>query len=310
MNAGFNGLSASQDGIVSSLEDRILKIAQIAGDYETDIPAITVHRRDDVSDPVPCIYDLGLAITIAGQKQVSVGTELYVNEPGQGLLASVDLPVSSGVTQASSSNPYLGIMLRLDSRLALQVAAGLSLPRPSRDPGFKGLTQGTLDSKLLEALDRLMALLDEPRLLSTVSPLIQQEILARLLLSPYGPQFIALNASGTPSRQVAQAMAWLKQHYMEPINIDRLAETSHMSPSTFRHHFKAVAGISPLQYLKQVRLQEARCLMLNHNLDAGAAGLRVGYESVSQFSREYARLFGQPPLRDINNLRTQITAEA
>ncbi len=290
---------------LSSLETRILNTAKRPGDFSTLVPELTIHRRDQPYDPIPCIYDLGLAITVSGEKRVSIGQELFVNEPGQGLLASVDLPLASGVSKASPQKPYLGLMLRFNAKLVLQVAAGMTLPRPSKKGGSSGLSQGSLDQHLLEAFERLLALEEEPSLVATVAPLIEQEIIARLLTGPCGRQFMALNAGGTTSRQIAQAMSWLKQNFQKPITIDSLAESTHMSVSNFRQHFKMVAGISPLQYLKQVRLQEARQLMLNENLDAGAAGVRVGYESISQFSREYARLFGQPPRRDIRALRDQ-----
>ena len=295
--------------ILSSLETRILKTANRPGDFSTRIPELTIHRRDKPYDPIPCIYDLGLAITVSGEKRVCIGEELFVNEPGQGLLASVDLPLASGVSKASPKKPYLGLMLRFNAKLVLQVAAGLTLPRASKKGGYSGLAQGILDQHLLEAFERLLALEEEPGLVATVAPLIEQEIIARLLVGPCGRQFMALNAGGTTSRQIAQAMSWLKQNFQKSINIDSLAEATHMSVSNFRQHFKTVAGISPLQYLKQIRLQEARQLMLNEDLDAGAAGLRVGYESISQFSREYARLFGQPPRRDIQTLREQLGQE-
>lgn len=292
-------------GLLASLEAKILNIADRPGDFSTLVPELTIHRRDQPYDPIPCIYDLGLAITVSGEKRVSVGQELFINEPGQGLLASVDIPLASGVSRATPETPYLGLMLRFNSKLVLQVAAGLTLPRPSSKGGYAGLSQGTLDQPVLEAFERLLALQEEPTLLAAVAPLIEQEIIARLLVGPCGREFMALNAGGTTSRQIAQAMSWLKQNFQKSITIDSVAEASHMSVSNFRQHFKAVAGISPLQYLKQVRLQEARQLMLNEDIDAGAAGMKVGYESISQFSREYARLFGQPPKKDIQSLREQ-----
>jgi AraC-like DNA-binding protein len=140
-------------------------------------------------------------------------------------------------------------------------------------------------------------------LMPQLAPLIQREIAVRLLTGPYGPMLRHLTAAGSPSRQIARAVAWLKQNFSDLLRVDELAANSHMSPSTFRQHFRAITGISPLQYQKQLRLQEARQLMLNQNLDAGSAGARVGYESSSQFSREYARLFGAPPVRDIQRMR-------
>jgi len=287
------------------LRNRVFKIASNDGDHVTAIPAVSVHRRSQVTDDIPCIYDLGLAITVAGHNQVTAGQEVYEYGAGQALLASVDMPVVSRVLRASPAEPYLGVMVRLNPQLVMQVAAGITPPRHTRDTQYSALSKSTLDSATLGAVDRLLALLDEPLLRTSIAPLILQEIIARLLISPHGPHFLHLNASGTPSRQTAHSIAWLKQHYMDSINIETLADQAHMSPTTFRQHFKSIAGMSPLQYLKHLRLQEARQLMLNEGLDASASGLRVGYESVSQFSREYARLFGDPPLRDIKKLREE-----
>lgn len=211
----------------------------------------------------------------------------------------------SHVTCASHDEPYIGMMLRLDQRLILQIAAGLEIPRVSKTNG-SALTKGVIDPVLLGSIERLVALIDERKLLTTVAPWVLQEIIARILISPFGPHFMALNASSTPGHQIARTMAWLKQNYAEPVSIESLAEQVHMSASTFRQHFKSVSGMSPLQYQKNLRLQEARQLMLNEGLDAGTSGLQVGYESVSQFSREYARLFGAPPLKDIKHLRSQL----
>ena len=290
-------------GLLAALKGRLLKIASIDGDYVTDIPAVSIHRRSHVSDDIPCIYELGLAITVAGQKQVISGQEVYEYGAGQALLASVDMPVVSRVTLASLADPYLGVMVRLDPRLVMQIGAGIDLPRAPRDSQFSALSKSTLDPALLDAVNRLLGLLDEPLLRDVITPLVLQEIMARVLTSPHGAHFLQLNASGTPSRQIAQSITWLKQHYADAISIEALADQAHMSLTTFRQHFKSISGMSPLQYLKHLRLQEARQLMLNEGLDASASGLRVGYESVSQFNREYARLFGAPPLRDIKKLR-------
>ncbi|EKE73738.1 AraC family transcriptional regulator [Gallaecimonas xiamenensis] len=291
---------------LASLRSRLLRLANHSGDYQTEIAALSIHRRDKVSEPLPCVYELGLAITVAGYKQTSIGDLVFDNSPGQSLLASVDIPVVAKVTQASPADPYLAIMLRLDPRLVMQVASQVTLPRAPKELSYSALSQGRLDSGMLEAVDRLVALLDTPELLPLVAPLTLQEIIARLLLSPHGATYMHLNASGSSSRHITQVMGWLKNHFNEAISIETLADMAHMSTSSFRHHFKAVSGMSPLQYLKQLRLQEARQLMLNDELDVSSAGFRVGYESASQFSREYARLFGAPPLRDIKELREQV----
>jgi len=179
----------------------------------------------------------------------------------------------------------------------------MDLPQPARERTYRALSIGTLDPVLLDALTRLVRLLDEPKLVPQLAPLIQQEIVTRLLAGRHGPTLRLLVAAGSPNHQVARAMAWLKLNFSRDFRLDELAASAHMSPSTFRQHFRVIAGMSPLQYQKQQRLQEARQLMLNENLDACSAGVRVGYESASQFSREYGRLFGAPPVRDIQRMR-------
>jgi len=172
-----------------------------------------------------------------------------------------------------------------------------------REDASRAISFEILDADLLDALLRLVKLLGQPALVPGLAPLIQQEIILRLLTGPHGPQLRRLVSAGSPSQQIAKAVAWLKQNFVETLDGDDLADRAHMSPSTFRQHFRALTGVSPLQYQKQLRLQEARQLMLNENLDAGSAGGRVGYESPSQFSREYSRLFGAPPQRDVTRMR-------
>jgi transcriptional regulator GlxA family with amidase domain len=162
-----------------------------------------------------------------------------------------------------------------------------------------------LDVSVLDALERLVGLLDEPALISAIAPLIKEEIVVRLLSGAHGPQLLHVVSTGSPSQHIAKAVAWLKLNFSQALRMDDLAATAFMSPSTFRQHFRAVTGMSPLQYQKQLRLQAARQMMLSQNVDASSAGGLVGYESSSQFSREYSRLFGEPPQRDIKRMRVQ-----
>ncbi len=256
-----------------------------------------------MTEPVHCIYGFGVGITVSGQKRVALGEEVFDYAAGQSLLTTADLPVVAHVTQASAAQPFLGLMLKLDSRAVVQIAAEMALRQPTKDYSYRAMSLGDLDPTLLGTLTRLVELLAEPRLIPQLAPLLQQEIVVRLLAGRHGPQLQRVVAVGSPGQQVVQSMAWLKMNFMQPVLADDLAASVHMSPSTFRQHFRAVAGMSPMQYLKQLRLQEARQLMLNQGVDAGTAGARVGYESASQFSREYARLFGAPPLRDIKRMR-------
>jgi len=250
-----------------------------------------------------CIYGLGLGVVARGRKQVMLGGEVMEYGPGQSMLTTIDLPVVAHVTRASAREPFLGMMLTLDLHSIVQLAADMESTPMRTVQGYRSLSIETLDVSLLDGLVRLLTLLRDPALLPHLAPLIQQEIAIRLLMGPHGPYLRRLVSAGSPGQQIARTVAWLKQHYAEVVEVEKLAARAHMSPSTFRQHFRDITGVSPLQYQKQLRLQEARQLMLNEDLDASNASGRVGYESASQFSREYCRLFGAPPQRDIRRMR-------
>jgi len=287
---------------IEALAKEISRIAQSAGDYTTLIPGLSLHRRDAATDPMPCIYGFGLGVVAQGGKQVLLGDQVFNYGPGQSLLTTIDLPVVSNVTAATPDAPFLGLLLTIDSRTIMQLAAEMELTQPPKERTSRAISIEELEPLVLDALIRLIRLLDEPKLIPQVASLIQREIAVRLLAGSYGPLLRQLVAAGSPGQQIARAVNWLKLNFSDTLMMDELAANAHMSPSTFRQHFRAITGMSPLQYQKQLRLQEARQLMLSQNLDAGSAGVRVGYESASQFSREYARLFGAPPLRDIQRM--------
>ncbi len=287
---------------VAELALAIGRLARNDGDHATRIPALSVHRRSAPSQPLHCIFNCGVGLVVQGRKQVTLGTEVMEYGPGHSMLTTIDLPVVSRVVRATSREPFLGMMLALDPRAIVHAASDMDLPR-QRDSAYQSISLETLDAALLDAMSRLIKLLEEPALLSKLAPLLQQEIIVRLLAGPHGADLRRLVTLGSPGQQIAKAVAWLKQNFVEPLRGDDLADRAHMSPSTFRQHFRALTGVSPLQYQKQLRLQEARQLMLLQNLDASSAAGSVGYESASQFSREYSRLFGAPPQRDISRMR-------
>jgi AraC-like DNA-binding protein len=288
---------------VDVLAEQIARFAQSAGDYDTPVPGFTLHRRSAATDPMPCIYGFGLGIVAQGRKRITLGGDVFDYGPGESLLTTVDLPVVSNVIVATPTAPYLGAMLAIDPRTIMQLAAEMDLTQPPKDGPCRAISIGILEPLVLDAFVRLVRLIDEPQLIPHIAPLIFREIAVRMLVGSYGPVFRRLFAAGSPSQQITRAVAWLKQNFSQTMRVDELAAYAHMSPSTFRQHFHAITGMSPLQYQKQLRLQEARQLMLNQNLDAGRAGVQVGYESASQFSREYTRLFGAPPFRDIQRIR-------
>jgi len=285
------------------LASTIMKIAPHDGDYPTQLPALRLYRRSYVSAPMPCIYGLGLGIAVQGAKRVTLGSEIFDYGVNQSLVTSIDVPVVAHVTQASVDEPYLGVWLDLDARVISQLALEVEFTRELMSDKARALSVVELDNRLLDALSRLIRLLDEPALLPKLAPLIQQEITLRLLHGEHGAILRHLVTIGSPSQQISKIISWLKLNFTKDVLMDDLAAKAHMSASTFRQHFRSVAGMSPLQYIKNLRLQEARQLMMNDSLDASSAAVRVGYESASQFSREYTRLFGAPPLRDVKNFR-------
>ena len=282
----------------------IESIAQSDGDYWTAIPALSLHRRRQPTEPLHCIFNLGLGVVAQGYKQVLVDGHVNTYGPGQSMLTTIDLPVISHVSQASSAEPLLGLMLTMDPRLVQQVAVDLKLAPTSRKQMCRTLSIEMLDAPLVADLVRLVSLLGESSgVVNHIAPLLQEQILVRLLLGPHGPQLQHLISDGTPSQQISKAVSWLKQNFARSLQIDELAMQVHMSPTSFHQHFRKMTGTSPLQYQKNLRLQEARQLMLSQHLDAGSASGLVGYESPSHFSREYSRLFGAPPQADIRRLQ-------
>jgi AraC-like DNA-binding protein len=288
------------------LQSLVEDIAQNDGDYNTEIPVLSIYRRSAVTDPMPCIFGLGLGVTVQGGKRVTLGDEVFDYSSGQALINSIELPVVSYVTQATITEPYLGLRLDLDANLIVQIATEMNTSRICKGGPLRAMSVIALDDRILDALTRLIRLLNEPNKIPFIAPLIQREIIIRLLDGEHGPMLQHLATVGSPSHQISQVIAWMKLNYINSISINELAAKAHMSPSTFRQHFRTITGLSPLQYLKNLRLQDARHWMLYEDMDAGSAAMRVGYESVTQFNREYARMFGEPPLRDIKRTRTLI----
>lgn len=211
--------------------------------------------------------------------------------------------------EASTEQPFLGLMLKLDLKEISQLIVDSNLPLQNIGKAGRGIAVSAVSLPLLNALQRLLDLLDEPESIPILSPLVQREIFFRLLLSEQAPRLRQIAAAGSHSQQIARAIDWLKSNFTSSLRVDELASYSGMSTSTFHHHFRAMTAMSPLQFQKWLRLHEARQLMFTEHLDAATAAFQVGYESPSQFNREYSRLFGVPPLRDIKNLR-QVTTNS
>ncbi|MFB2661342.1 AraC family transcriptional regulator [Shewanella mangrovisoli] len=290
---------------IETLRDSVLKHCKREGDHATALPELTLHIRNAPTEPLHCIYTLSLAVTIQGAKQISYEGNILPCSAGQSMLTTVDLPVISHVTHASRHNPFVALVLKLDYTMLLQTASELNLDKPVRDIKYQPISIHDLDSGLTDALKRLIELQSDNQFAKSLIPLVEKEIIIRLLQGPHGLQLRHLASSGVPSSQILKVVTWLKHNFAQTVEMDELAEKAHMSGTTFRQHFKTLTGTSPLQYLKTLRLQEARDQMLMNGLDATQASSMVGYESATQFSREYSRLFGLPPQKDIQRLRKQ-----
>jgi AraC-like DNA-binding protein len=277
--------------------------------YTTGIPGLSLHKRDEPTPPVSIMYEPRICVIAQGAKRVLLGDETYVYDPQHFLITSVDLPTAVQVINASRQKPYLGLVLRLDQREMSQLMVDSNLPPPRPQQSSRGMATGEVTLQLLTAFQRLIDLLDEPKDIPILAPIIEREISYRLLVSDQGARLRQIASAGSQSQQIARAIHWLKDNFTQPLRIDDLAAQVNMSTSTFHHHFRAVTAMSPLQYQKWLRLNEARRLLLAENQDATTAAFQVGYESPSQFSREYSRMFGAPPLRDITNLRQMATIE-
>ena len=272
-------------------------------DCLTPIKNLLFFRREAPSVPCACTIEPSVLFVVQGAKQLLLGEQAFAYDTEHFLLNSLDLPASSQVLRANPDRPCLGLMIRLDLRVMADIIAQTGMP-PPRDRVADGSTAiGTVTPALLEPVSRLLALLEEPDAIAVVSPLIEREIHFRLLKSDLGGRLWRMASVGSQSHRIARAVDWLRENYAQPLRIDELAAHVQMSPSTLHHHFRLLTAMSPLQYQKWLRLNEAKRLMLNEHLDAANAAFQTGYESPSQFSREYARLFGVTPKRDINGLR-------
>ncbi|HEV3258129.1 MAG TPA: AraC family transcriptional regulator [Gemmataceae bacterium] len=293
---------------LGELKRGIERFTRRDGAHPTAIAPLSLFRASAPFEPVEAVYEPALAIVAQGCKRVMLADEVYHYDPAHFLLVSVGLPVSGQVINASPDSPYLSLRIDLDpgqlSELILAAGPPEAHGRPQR-----GLAVSQAEPPLLDAVVRLLHLLDSPRDVGVLAPLVLREISYHLLVGEQGLRLRQIAAGNGQARRVATAIRWLKHNFAQPLRIEALAREVHMSPSGLHHQFKAVTAMSPLQYQKQVRLHEARRLMLSEGLDAATAGFRVGYESPSQFSREYRRLFGQPPQRDMALLRTAAQPE-
>ncbi|MBJ9425932.1 AraC family transcriptional regulator [Acinetobacter seifertii] len=265
-------------------------------DFQTEISGFSLHRRTN-KQSIHCIYDLGLGVILQGEKQVLIGNEIFTYSRGQTMLTTIDLPAVSRVTQASYSEPFLGMMLKLDIGMITEIAGSMENIHVTENiPSF---SIEEMDIGLIEALDRLVDLVEDPSMIPQIAPLIKHEIIVRLLLGKHGDYLRNLIKVSGNEKNIFKVISWLRNNFLNDVRVDEIAEQANMTSATFRNHFREITRMTPLQYQKQLRLQEARKLMLMQSIEIRRVAESVGYESQSQFTREYVRLFGITPQKDL-----------
>ena len=299
---------------ISSVEMRqaelvglVARFAPTDGMHETAIAPLQLLRASATTQALPSVYEPGLCVVVQGCKQALLAGEVFRYDPLNYLVISVTLPIVAQILEATPHKPYLCARLTVDPREVgeLVLAAGIGEARVA--DAEPGLHVARVSAPLLDAVLRLLRLLRTPQDAPVLAPLAIREIYYRVLTGGLGPRLRELAVADSHSQRIARAVDLLKRRYAEPVRVEEVADAVHMSASSLHHHFKLVTAMSPLQFQKQLRLHQARRLMLTEGIDAAVASHRVGYESPSQFSREYRRLFGAPPKAEIEQVRSVAT---
>ncbi|NNC31206.1 AraC family transcriptional regulator [Longimicrobium terrae] len=301
--AGTDADAIRGEALRAELAAHLARRTDADGGHQTAIPALKLWRFSHPTQPAPVLQESAVYVVVQGRKQVMLGDERYVYDRSRYLAVSVDLPVVGNVLEASPDEPYLCLTLRVDPRELAALIVETGRPAPRDDHDGRALYVSPLQTPLLDGLLRLVRLLDAPEDIGVLAPLILREVNYRLLQSEQFGRLAQMAMGDGRLRRVSGAIAWIRDHFAEPLQIEALAGRVHMSSSTLHHQFKAATAMSPIQYQKRLRLLEARRLLLSGAPSADSVAYEVGYASASQFSREYARLFGQPPRRDADRLR-------
>ncbi|CTQ50516.1 AraC family transcriptional regulator [Jannaschia donghaensis] len=287
-----------------TLTTKVARSARTDGIHATPVPRLHLIRSGTPTQDIHAVHEPAICIVVQGAKRVLLGEQVYEYDAARYLAVSFDLPIVGQVTQATPDRPYLCLKLDIEASLLAELAAGLPWDGGGGS-GAPGLSLGRTTPNILDAADRLVGLVETPADVAPLAPLYERELLYRVLSAPGGRAVARAVLAPGPERHVARAIAWIRERYREPFEMARLSEAARMQPSALHQHFKAITQTSPLQYQKRLRLLEARRLMLFEARSAAEAAFAVGYESPSQFSREYHRQFGKPPVRDIKTFETE-----
>lgn len=287
----------------TDLAEAMRRHAHAEGMLETAINGIYVIRSDTRTQPIHVVHVPALCIVAQGSKTVRLEGEGFTYSPGQHLTIAVDLPLSGEVIEATPDAPYLCLRVDLDPIMLAEMLKDAGVAKPSSDHDGRGLAIGRCEQEVIDATTRLVKLLDAPSTAKILAPLAVRELLYRLILSGHAEGLRHIAFADSRLRRIGAAITWITHNFREPFAIATVAAAAGMSPSSLHAHFKAVTALTPLQYQKRLRLQEAQRLIYAGAMDAASAAFHTGYDSPSQFSRDYRRLFGAPPIRDVHRLR-------
>ncbi len=303
MSVHDTSMDTGMDTSRRELAEKISRWTEKTPLLETVIPGLVLARFTEPTEPKSGFYEPSICLVIQGAKRAVLEDEEYIYDANHYLVTSVGLPVMMQVVEASEASPLLGVILKVDLQVVSRMMVDSSLPVSRPQQTGRGMAVSRVSAPLLDAFERLVGLLDQPEDIPMLAPLILKEVLYRLLKGEQGARLRLMAFAGSHGHKIARAIDWLRENYAQQLKIESLAKDVGMSPSTFHLHFRAVTAMSPLQYQKRMRLLEARRLMLTGEQGVTSVATRVGYESPSQFSREYKRQFGAPPLRDIKSLQ-------
>jgi AraC-like DNA-binding protein len=292
--------------LLKELADTIGKAMGRSAELSNAVPGLALYQNTTPTAPNPCTYEPSLLIVPQGKKRVDFGTQSHVFGESTFLLTSIALPIVSRVCAASVQRPYRAFFLKLDMGMVRDVLHSEEVRVPPPPVGTRGMVLGKVTVELLKPCLRLVQLLDTPQDIPFFGKLLHREIIYRLLQGTQGDRLRSVATQADQSYRTARAVTWLRENFKKTLNVDELASMAGMSRSTLHHHFRGLTAMSPLQFQKQLRLHTARQKMLTEEFDAATAAFEVGYESPSQFNREYKRFFGIPPMRDIQALRASV----
>lgn len=284
------------------LRNRLQELFPAPGILQTGIKGFSAALRTAPTSNQHCFYKPMAILVLQGKKQTVLGSEKFTYNENQLVVTSIDIPTVGSIVEASPEKPFMTLIFDLDNYVISQLLSEGSSPQ--NETARRGMGIIDADESLLDAFSRLTALVGQPERQKVMAPMIIKEIHYLLLTSPLGDILRTINTKGSQNNQIANAISWMKENYRRPLKIDELAQKFNMAESSFYRHFSKVTTLSPLQYQKKLRLHEAQRLMLAENFDAAKAAYEVGYESASQFNREYKRMFGTPPKTNVNQIKS------